>query len=311
MRLRFPIRRALLAGLLLLPLRVRAAEPTVQLTEENDVFCGCGLDRHYTQGLRATLQFKRTGTRVRWTLGQTIYTPGDIKRSDLIVHDRPYSGWLWTGPELVSESRSQLWSARFYAGPTGPSSFAEEAQTWVHRTLHAPVPKGWSHQLRTQLGANLFLDSQHRFAIGHGDAAFGADLMPSVTLAAGNVFDNVEARTQLRIGKLDSSPWGDPPIPSYNAAPGSYSGLKGLRPIEVYVVAAVAGRAVGYDYSLQGDHARERFDIKPRPFIGWWEAGLGLAYWRTKAEFRWIVRSSDFEPVTDPQGYGSLRLAVR
>jgi hypothetical protein len=39
--------------------------------------------------------------------------------------------------------------------------------------------------------------------------------------------------------------------------------------------------------------------------------GLGLALWRAKVEFRWVVRSADFDPLREPQGYGSLRLGMR
>src|SRR5512143_2834152 len=68
---------------------VARAEPaSLSVTEENDVFCHCGLDRHYTQGLRLTLETSRTPRRTRWTLGQTIYTPGDLSRRDRIVGDR-------------------------------------------------------------------------------------------------------------------------------------------------------------------------------------------------------------------------------
>jgi len=302
---------AVLACVVLAPARLRAGEVSLQSTEENDIFCGCGLDRHYTQGFRATFETSRAPHRVRWTVGQTVYTPGDLSRSDLITGDRPYSGWLWLGPEIVTETPTALRTARLYVGGTGKASFAKESQRWVHRVIGAPDPKGWDHQLRAQVGANLFLDRQRRLRITRRGAFLDVDAMPRVSLAMGNIFDHVEAGAQLRIGRLDSAPWGDPPIPSYMAGEGYGGGHYGLRLTEAYLVAAATGRAAAYDYSLQGDGARERFDIRPHALIGWWEAGLGLGFRRLKLEFRWVVRSPDFAPVRDPQGYGSLRLGLR
>jgi hypothetical protein len=311
MRDRSHARLILLACLLLMPARTHAGEPTLQVTEENDVFCGCGLDRHYTQGLRVSFESSRDPQRVRWTLGQTIYTPGDLGRSDLVYGDRPYSGWLWFGPELVRETGSRRRSARFYVGATGEASFAEEAQRWVHRVIGAPDPQGWDHQLRAQLGANLFLDEQHLIPLVRPGRWLQADLMPRATLAVGNIFDHVEAGAQLRLGRLDSAPWGEPPIPSYRVADPAAGGRSPWEPVEAYVVTTLTGRAAAYDYSLQGDHARERFGIRPLPLVGTWEVGLGLALWRAKVEFRWVVRSADFDPLREPQGYGSLRLGMR
>ena len=308
---RMHARFVLFAWLLLAPARLHAGEPALQLTEENDVFCGCGLDRHYTQGFRATFESTRDPRRMRWTLGQTIYTPGDLGRGDLVYGDRPYSGWLWFGPELVRETASRRQTTRFYAGATGEGSFAEEAQRWVHRVIRAPDPRGWDHQLREQLGANLFLDGQQRIPLTRRAGGLEADLMPRATVAVGNIFDHLEAGAQFRLGRLDSAPWGDPPIPSVRVASRAAGGPSALEPVEVYVVTAVSGRVVAYDYSLQGDRARERFGIRPLPFVGTWEAGLGLALWRAKAEFRWVVRSPDFRPARELQGYGTLRVAVR
>ena len=33
--------------------------------------------------------------KVEFSIGQNMYTPADISRSDLIVNDRPYAGWTY------------------------------------------------------------------------------------------------------------------------------------------------------------------------------------------------------------------------
>jgi hypothetical protein len=120
------------------------------------------------------------------------------------------------------------------------------------------------------------------------------------------MFDHLEGGAQLRFGRLAGAPLAEPPLPSLGTAEPAPAD-----PLELYVVTAVGGRAAVYDYSLQGDDARERFGIRPLMFVGTWEAGVGLSLWHAGLEFRWIARSPDFSPAREPQGFGSLRLTVR
>ena len=110
-----------------------AGRGQLTLIEENDVFSPIGQDQHYTQGakivylspsldpsscwarpfdwLHSILLFARpqpADNRIEWTvLGQSIFTPKDISRSDPSTRDRPYAGWLYTGVNFVQDNDSR------------------------------------------------------------------------------------------------------------------------------------------------------------------------------------------------------------
>jgi hypothetical protein len=111
---------------------------------ENDYFAG--EDRNYTHGMRFAyampvspeslvarigrlLPLIDPGGRLRstYSLGQNIFTPDEITRSELIPDDQPYAGWLYVGAGLESERRSQsgtriLDSVELQIGIVGPQS---------------------------------------------------------------------------------------------------------------------------------------------------------------------------------------------
>ena len=99
------------------PVRSRLPGPAGAFTIlfENDILGGFGEDKHYTQGTRFSwlspeaqvwhwveagaqkLPFFPDDAHLRatYSLGQNLYTPEDIKTTELIVDDRPYAGWLY------------------------------------------------------------------------------------------------------------------------------------------------------------------------------------------------------------------------
>jgi len=119
--LRAPIALAFVTALVIaVDAPARADSPftggTWTLLLENDRLADT--DRHYSHGTRlAWVSDKQTGGpdwvrrtldflypfaevragRIGFALGQNIYTPEDIARSDLIRDDRPYAGWLYVG----------------------------------------------------------------------------------------------------------------------------------------------------------------------------------------------------------------------
>jgi len=103
-----------------------AAKGELSIIEENDSLFSDS-DKHYTQGARASYlsapltagwrydAFDWLGPlfpgaadmqrRFDWiVLGQSIYTPMNLKLSPPSATDRPYAGWLYSGAELLQEN---------------------------------------------------------------------------------------------------------------------------------------------------------------------------------------------------------------
>ena len=81
--------------------------------------------------------------RIVYSLGQSIFTPDDLKTSTLIPEDRPYAGWLYGGIGLVSVTGDRLDNVELDVGVIGSASFAEDVQkTWHTINLSKP-PTAW------------------------------------------------------------------------------------------------------------------------------------------------------------------------
>ena len=133
---------------------------TVQF--ENDRFANT--DQHYTHGMRLNYSpkpdavpewaqqlaaqltrltssfYRAERSRIGFVLGQSIFTPDDITRRDVIVDDRPCAGWLYGGISLHSESDVHLDSVELSVGMVGPSANARAVQISFHRLIGATHP---------------------------------------------------------------------------------------------------------------------------------------------------------------------------
>jgi hypothetical protein len=197
---------------------------------ENDYFGGT--DRDYTNGLKLTwsTSFLREGEPRRlpvWSypvinrlpsvnnpkipravslaLGQDIYTPTDTNRSDLVIDDRPYAGYLYLGFGFHSttERRRDTWG--FNIGAVGPLSFAEQSQKIAHEITDTPRAMGWNHQLGNELALEIARETTWRLFGAKSKKKFGYETIPHIGAQIGNVNINVSAGAEFRFG------WNIPP----------------------------------------------------------------------------------------------------
>jgi hypothetical protein len=124
---------------------------TLSVVLENDMFYG--IDRHYTNGLMLTWVPGRDAPTPGWvmtlarlmpwipeqgvirhgyTLGQSMFTPGDITLADPPLRERPYAGWLYGTIGLGVESGRRLDQFGMTFGMVGPASLAGQTQKFVH-----------------------------------------------------------------------------------------------------------------------------------------------------------------------------------
>jgi hypothetical protein len=135
------------------------------------------------------------------SVGQLMFTPRDIRRSDLIRDDRPYAGWLYGSAAFHSKTYRRLDTFEFQAGFTGPWSLAEQAQDLVHEIRGIDKARGWDNQLDTEPAFALIYDRRLRI-IPRRDLAgsWGVDAIVHAGAAAGTVFTHVSAGIEARFG---------------------------------------------------------------------------------------------------------------
>jgi hypothetical protein len=293
------------------------------LTEENDSFInpwGIHPDRHYTQGLKAVVLlgphqftgvsgaldrwlspwgFQTESAQVGWVLvGQHIYTPGSITVPEPILDDRPYAGWLYTGPIFQRRGHTPAGTPVFEnweldLGVVGPASLADQSQGEVHRRWFPDyVPLGWSHQLHNEFGLELKYGRRWRCLLP-GIAPRFADVLPQVGASIGNVRTHVNAGAFVRAGWNLPDDFG-PVINESTVAP--HRGLSPATPwIGAHVFAGVEGRVVARDLFLDGNTFGHSQRVAKYPFTADLVCGVAAHLGRfVEVSYTRVVRTKQF-----------------
>jgi hypothetical protein len=301
---------------------------------ENDLW-GEGSDRHYTHGTRLSYlsseevpkwllrsaayvpMFSRSGSlRTSYSIGQSIFTPEDIRNRDLIEDDRPYAGWLYCGIGLISDhsvrdgsiQSNRLDSLELNIGLIGPESFAGDTQTAVHDVIGSPRPHGWKHQLRNEPGVMLIYDRQWQAQYLFDVWGLGVDMSPNVGGALGNVMTYLTAGATLRFGKDLPSDYGPPLIRPSLAGSGFFHPQEDFG---WYLFAGAAGRLVLYNVFLDGNTFTDRHSVDREPWVGDLQVGLAVTWGDYRLSFTNIFRSDEFKEQSSSTEFGSISLSVR
>jgi hypothetical protein len=296
----------------------------VELAEENDAL---GTSRHptdelYTQGFRVAVRWSLRGDQddgagpeVGVAVGQNIYTPSDLRTTDLaeLRHDRPYAGWLYAAFlfRMVGDGR---WSLRLgadaagsgeritefevAAGVTGPESGGAEVQTRFHALLREwsgsptspPAPVGWSvYQVASQ--PTVDTSFRHQLDLVQASGALGAfsdrtgallgvRLSPRVRLDAGSTLDAVGAGVEARVGFVPSARVRRP-----------------RWPFALYGFARADGRYVLRNAFIEGPL---RYGVTPlvavQPWVGDLDVGAVLRLGNLEVGYGQLWRTSELAP---------------
>ncbi|WP_439816849.1 lipid A deacylase LpxR family protein [Zavarzinia sp. CC-PAN008] len=299
---------------------------TFTATFENDLF-GQGTDEHYTNGfrfsyltgdndvpdwLRSTAQyiplFDGTGNlRASIALGQSMFTPDDLSRKDLIVSERPYAGWLYTAFGLISDKGSQYDTFEVNLGIVGPGAGGEEVQMFVHDLLDAQRPEGWDNQLRNEAGFQFIWSRNWRALYEFDVGGFGVEASPFVTGSLGNVMTYASTGITLRLGEDLRSDYGPPVI---NPNPPGSGFFAPSSDWSWYVFVSAEGRVVGHNIFLDGNTWTDSHSVDKHELVGTLEGGLVVTIGGTRLSFVQILRSPEFKGQKGPDVYGSASVSL-
>lgn len=261
--------------------------------------------------------FSRRGhLRTSYAIGQSIFTPEDITRKDLVEDERPYAGWLYAAVGLISDHRvrdgslqsKRLDSLELNVGVVGPASLTEETQSMVHRIVGSPQPKGWRNQLHNELGIMLVYDRQWQAQYLSEVWGLGVDLTPHVGGTLGNVMTSLSCGATLRFGRDLPSDYGPPSIRP------SLPGSGFFRPTQSfgwYLFVGLEGRFVAHSIFLDGNTFRSSHSVDREPWVGDVQAGLVLTWDDVRLSFTNIFRSDEFVGQKTSTEFGSISLSLR
>ncbi len=284
-------------------------------------------DRYYTNGIqfvsrsteddRSALTRRWLGTACRLfgcgdarflfsqhSLGQLMYTPGDIAVAAPQPLDRPWAGLLYVERQwlLLAPDGASITTLTAQAGVTGRLSLAEPAQKLFHRILDRPRPQGWDHQVGNTLAVLVSVERRSAWPGLSGDLVGDVQLRTAGhwRLALGSIMSYAAGGVSLTIGK------NLPPVAP--APPGIVNRLGPLdticlrRWVQCTLVLGAEARGMAYNLFLEGRPWKDDPGVKPRRWVGELSAGLRLDFPGTRgrehgpwfAQLRAIRRSAEF-----------------
>ena len=314
------------------PARPKDDRGTLTLQFDNDMFGGT--DQHFTHGMRASWLSAEGGApdfirnlarefptftaadrmRVSYTIGQNIFTPGNIVTADPPQDDRPYAGWAYFGVGLVAENDRWLDKIELDLGIVGPYSFAEDVQTGWHELIGIDVANGWDTQLKTEPGMVLYFERSWRElrklpvdkVIPYND--LGIDVSPHLGGALGNIFTYGAGGVTIRLGDDLPNDYGPPKIrPSL---PGSDFFHPEDR-IAWYIFTGFEARLVARNIFIDGNTFRSSRSAERVPIVTELQAGFAFTFSRVRLAYIQVFRSKEFEGQSGWDNFGSAALSIR
>ncbi len=336
----------LLCCISLLPCRAVAEDDiarrmsTVTLYMENDLFYNT--DRQYTHGTKVSwispdlsdyrddplvpvwsypiivhLPFiNEPGDQrsVSFSLGQSIYTPEETERSELIEDDRPYSGITYLAVGFHSKNDRQMDTLEFDVGIVGRHSYAEDCQKTIHHWIDAIDPKGWEHQLHDEPILNAFFERKWRLLRTEYGRGLGSDFIPHIGAGAGNAFTGANAGGEIRFGWNLPNDFG-----TYTIRPGSDSNapvdntdprfFRLLNRAGVHLFFAASGTAVAHNILLDGNTFRDSHSVDKEHFVACFVGGIGFIVNRFKITYSHVYQTKEFKTQKKEQQYGAISLS--
>jgi lipid A 3-O-deacylase len=311
-------------------LSVRAADPRgplITVIEENDDFALNG-DQHYTQGLKLSylygdeqlpnwayalahnipdLGMSIETPRFGYTVGQSIYTPRNIRSPVALTYDRPYAGWLYFGMILQRQGKQGGIPVNdnfeVDLGFIGPESFAAQAQAWWHTVGGWVVPKGWGNQLNTEPAIDIKYSRQWKFStVSQG---VGLELIPNAGFSLGNVMTYAGAGALVRFGYNIPDDFGPQTIDSLAQPTGT---PRRTHPFGWYLFTAANGRAVLHNAFLDGNLYQPSPHVAKEPLVADFQAGIVLVFRRFDIAGSFVQRTREYKTQPRADRFGSISI---
>jgi hypothetical protein len=266
--------------------------------------------------------------------GQSMFTPRDFTRTDLIPDDRPYAGLLyvgmsWNRRKHQPHNNTELLDTReITLGVIGPLALAKPAQDLIHDVIGAERFQGWRNQLRNEPAVQMALDQKFKTYQGAGaiQPGFSADYIRSLGLQLGNIEASGTVGIEGRVGWNIPNDFGTYPIrPGAENRPPSAASIHGgdgskgttqfSRPrAGVHLFGTLETKLVLHDFSLDGNLFESSHSVTRSPWVA--QAAIGLsaqspvAGHGVKLAVMRVWRTREFEEQGSSHAYGSVTLSI-
>lgn len=258
----------------------------------------------------------RTGLQrnLTFSVGQTLFTPQDLTRGEVIEDDRPYAGWLFASIGYQTRRDNQLDTLEASLGVVGPAALGEATQNLFHELRDIDRFQGWDNQLANEPGLLFLWEHQRKLEYEyHENSRFGFDVIGHAGIALGNVASYINAGAEVRIGwaipddfgTAAVRPGGDNSTPDASWDPRSRSGKKW----GAHAFLSFDTRLVGRNIFLDGNTFRDSHRVDKKQTVTDAAIGVSLIYGGVKISYAQIFRSKEFAQQDHSNAYGSLAIS--
>jgi len=296
---------------------------------ENDSI-GSGTDMNYTSGIRIShfdTQAKIPGfinqiaekiptfdvnetTSIFYSLGQNLYTPSDISRSDNVPGERPWAAWLYMSAGLTTVTKDHIDEIELTAGMVGPAALGEPVQRAVHKAINSQTPKGWDHQLKNEPGLMVSWNRRWPGALETQFGPFVTAFTPHGGATLGNIYSygNVGATIYLA---PSSGGIQDVPPRVRPAMPGTGFFSTPEDRFSWYLFAGVEGRAIARNIFLDGNSFRDGPSVDKKHLVADANAGLALTWDNIRVSYSLTYRTREFHGQESESVFGNISIGYR
>ena len=250
---------------------------------------------------------------IEFILGQQMYTPSDISRSEIIKTDRPYAGWLYGGLGFHRKSERFLDIFEVHLGIVGPQAFAKETQDIVHDMRGIAKANGWQHQLDNEPGISLNAERKYRLWETPSSSKLGMDVLANYGANIGNVFTYANVGAEVRAGWNIPKDYGENQLgrSGNSNSPGFGDNARWKsRQYSLYVFGGVNGRYVLRNIFLDGNTFSDSHSVRKEDFVGDLAGGVSLLLaGKYKLSYAQVVRTREYEGQNDGQNFGSISVS--
>ncbi len=243
------------------------------------------------------------------SLGHQIYTPNDIRETQLIVTDRPYAAWLYVGlmAQFKNESRSHVFELDI--GIIGPEAGGEKMQNEYHRIIKKYYAEGWRHQLATEPTIQLSYQQRQKFIEFH-DSKYRKyfDALPLYGVSLGNVAIDAHIGAVMRFGMNLPNDFG--PRRASATEGDMFLEPQTTKNTSVYTFVGARGLAIARNIFLDGNTFKSSHRVQKNPVMLETEIGLGLAWQDWNFAWRFVSRSPEFKERTVYNSFASISLST-
>lgn len=284
-------------------------------------------DEAYSHGAKFSLLYLRTDIKnsllhipftnytegdnyISFSYAQQLFTPEDIKATELVLEDRPYAGYMNIQSALHNSYNNRLKSLIIQVGIVGPSSQMETVQEFVHGLIGSPMPQGWEHQLHDELIFQLNYGEKNYYDLGK-IASLDSVLISEYGFELGNASTKLYGGAIYRFGWGISKDYGPYSIDnhSYSKIPLILENVSYKNEWDFCFNFGLKANAIAHNIFLDGNRDGMSHSVKKKSFVLDVTYGFSLVYENMSLDYIRTHATKEFKEQKNYLGYGSLEFS--